>query len=85
MRLKSMGYYLDYLRQQKHLAHQGQFRLGCQQRDITTFANDFPLFGKAQDTGDAGMGILDIVHGVVHRLFFSQFQVEVHLAIGGAG
>ena len=46
---------------------------------------DALLLGEAQDTADAGVGVLHVVNGVVRGLFLGQLHIEVHLAVGGAG
>ena len=38
----------------------------------------------AQQAGDPGVGVLDVIYGVVGALPFGQFQVEVQLAVGAS-
>ena len=56
-----------------------------EQRGIAVFPRKLTLGGLAEDAGDAGVGVLDVVDRVVAGCALGELHVEVHLALGGAG
>ncbi len=56
-----------------------------QQRHITLRKVYSTLVGEAYHAGDAGVGVLDVVDGIVGRLLLRQLYVELHVALRRAG
>ena len=56
-----------------------------QQQDVPVAAVDSALPGKLLDAADAGVCVLYVVDGVLPGLLRCQVEVELHLAVWGAG
>ena len=78
------GGQLHQLGQEEHPTDESQLGRVGQQGDVATRGLHPPLRRVAEDAGDAGVGILDIVDGVLLGFGLGQLQVEVHLGVGGA-
>ena len=82
VRLLGSGHGVHQLWQGQHAANQAHLlRLG-EGLDGGVFHRDPLLLGVAKDSGDACMGVLDVVDGVLLRLAGRQVQVELHVGVG---